>query len=105
QQVLTKYPESNFARIILDPSYSAKQSNLENIAINNYNVTFDAYARKDYPAVIDQANLNISASPDNGLALQYAYLKAIAVGRTSKLDALLTEFNFINTNYANDRII
>lgn len=105
QQVLTKYPESNFARIILDPSYSAKQSNLENIAINNYNVTFDAYARKDYPAVINQANLNISASPDNGLAPQYAYLKAIAVGRTSKLDALLTEFNSINTNYANDRII
>ncbi|MFD2284688.1 gliding motility protein [Pedobacter petrophilus] len=105
QLVLTKYPESNFAKIIVDPSYSAKQSDLENIAINNYNVTFDAYARKDYPAVINQANINISASPDNGLAPQYAYLKAIAVGRTSKLDALLTEFNSINTKYANDMII
>ncbi len=105
QQVLTKYPESNFAKIILDPSYSAKQGDLENITINNYNVTFDAYARKDYPAVINQANINISASPDNGLAPQYAYLKAIAIGRTSKLDALLTEFNSINTNYANDMII
>lgn len=105
QMVLTKYPESNFAKIILDPSYSAKQTDLENIAINNYNVTFDAYTKKDYAAVINQANLNISASPDNGLAPQYAYLKAIAVGRTSKLDALLTEFNSINTNYANDMII
>ena len=105
QMVLTKYPESNFAKIILDPSYSAKQTDLENIAINNYNVTFDAYTQKNYPAVINQANLNISASPDNGLAPQYAYLKAIAVGRTSKLDALLREFNSINTNYANDMII
>ncbi|NTE02158.1 gliding motility protein [Agrobacterium tumefaciens] len=105
QLVLTKYPQTNFAKILLDPSYSAKQSELENISINNYNVTFDAYARKDYPTVINQANINISASPENGLAPQYAYLKAIAVGRTSKLDALLKEFNSINTNYPNDMII
>lgn len=105
QLVLTKYPQTNFAKILLDPSYSAKQSELENISINNYNVTFDAYARKDYPTVINQANVNISASPENGLAPQYAYLKAIAIGRTSKLDALLKEFNSINTNYPNDMII
>ena len=105
QLVLTKYPQTNFAKTLLDPSYSAKQSELENISINNYNVTFDAYARKDYPTVINQANINISASPENGLAPQYAYLKAIAIGRTSKLDALLKEFNSINTNYPNDMII
>ncbi|MCX2586034.1 tetratricopeptide repeat protein [Pedobacter sp. MR22-3] len=105
QLVLTKFPQSNFAKTILDPSYSAKQSELENIAINNYNVTFDAYARKDYPTVINQANVNISASPDNGLAPQYAYLKAIAIGRTSKLDPLLKEFNSINNNYPDDMVI
>jgi len=105
QLVLTKFPESNFAKNILDPTYSAKQTQMENIAINNYNVAFDAYAKKDYPGVVKQADDNISAFPNNDLAPQYAYLKAIAVGRTAKVDALLTEFNLITTNYPNDKII
>lgn len=105
QLVLTKFPESNFAKNILDPSYSAKQTEMENIAINNYNVAFDAYAKKDYANVIKQADDNITAFPNNDLAPQYAYLKAIAVGRTAKVDALLTEFNLITTLYPNDKII
>jgi phosphatidylserine decarboxylase len=78
---------------------------MENIAINNYNVAFDAYAKKDYPGVVKQADDNITAFPNNDLAPQYAYLKAIAVGRTAKVDALLTEFNLITTLYPNDKII
>jgi len=105
QLVLTKFPESNFAKSILDPSYSAKQSEIDNIANNNYNVAFDAYAKKDYPGVIKQANDNIQAFPKNELAPQYAYLKAVAVGRTAKVDALITEFNLITTNYPDDKII
>lgn len=105
QLVLSKFPESNFAKTILDPSFSAKQNQLENVAINNYNVTFDLYANKKYPDVIKFANDNINAFPDNDFAPQYAYLKAIAIGRTSKIDALLTEFNAINKLYPNDKII
>ncbi|MFD2583270.1 tol-pal system YbgF family protein [Pedobacter vanadiisoli] len=105
QLVLTKFPESNFAKNILDPNYSAKQTQMENIAINNYNVAFDAYTRKDYPGVVKQADDNISAFPNNDLAPQYAYLKAIAIGRTAKIDALLTEFNLITSLYPNDKII
>ncbi|WP_316798637.1 gliding motility protein [Pedobacter frigidisoli] len=105
QLVLTRFPESSFAKTILDPSYSAKQSQMENMAINNYNLTFNAYAKKDYPGVIKQADENITAFPDNDFAPQYAYLKAIAIGRTSKVDALLTEFNHITSTYPNDMII
>ncbi|GGI27815.1 hypothetical protein GCM10008119_29540 [Pedobacter mendelii] len=105
QLVLTKFPESNFAKTILDPSYSAKQDELENVINANYNRTFDAYAKKDYGDVVKQADENIKTYPANDLAPQYAYLKAIAVGRTSKIDALLTEFNLITTLYPNDLII
>ena len=105
QLVLKKFPESNFTKTILDPSYSAKQSQLENTAINNYNVAFDTYAKKDYPNVVKQVNDNISAFPDNDFAPQYAYLKAIAIGRTAKVDSLLTQFNLITTLYPNDKII
>ncbi|MCX2576044.1 type IX secretion system periplasmic lipoprotein PorW/SprE [Pedobacter sandarakinus] len=105
QMVLSKFPESNFAKTILDPSFSAKQTEIENIAINNYNATFESYVKKDYQAVIKLANENIAAFPYNDFAPQYAYLKAIAIGRTNKLDALLTAFNAINLTYPNDVLI
>ncbi|MFC3560820.1 type IX secretion system periplasmic lipoprotein PorW/SprE [Pedobacter jamesrossensis] len=105
QLVLTKFPESNFAKTILNPTYSAKQDELENAINRNYNQVFDAYIMKDYGTVIKQSNENISTYPNNDLAPQYAYLKAIAIGRTSKVDALLTEFNSITTLYPNDLLI
>lgn len=105
QLVLTKFPESSFAKNILDPSYSAKQNQRENVAINNYNVAFNSYLKKDYPAVITQANDNIAAFPDNNFAPQYAYLKAIAIGRTSKLDPLLAAFNTITQTYSDDKLV
>ena len=105
QLVLTKFPESNFAKSILDPSYSAKQNRLENLTIKNYNITFDAYANKNYANVIQLSNENITTDPEGFIAPQYAYLKAIAIGRTSKADALLTEFNSITRLYPNDKII
>jgi len=105
QMVLNKFPESNFAKTILDPSYSAKQDEIENIINANYNRTFNAYAGKNYADVVKQANESIAAYPKGNLAPQYAYLKAIAIGRTSKVDALLTEFNLITTLYPTDLII
>ena len=105
QLVLTKFPESNFAKTILDPSYSAKKEQLENTVIKNYNTVFDAYVKKDYQSVIKQVNDNIDAFPNNNLAPQYAYLRAIAVGRTSKVDALITEFTKITAFYPDDMVI
>ncbi|QPH41692.1 type IX secretion system periplasmic lipoprotein PorW/SprE [Pedobacter endophyticus] len=105
QLVLTRFPESKFAKTILDPSYSVKQEQLENTVINNYNTVFDAYVKKDYQSVIRQVNDNIDAFPNNNLAPQYAYLRAIAVGRTSKVDALITEFAKITAFYPDDMVI
>lgn len=105
QLVISKFPQSNFAKNILDPNFSAKQSELENQAINHYNETFESFAKRDYPSVIKQAKENIARYPDGNLAPQYAYLKAIAVGRTAKVDSLLAEFNAINSNYPNDMVV
>lgn len=105
QLVLTRFPQSDFAKIIIDPSYSVKQDVLENAINQKYNIAFDAYAKKEYTDVIKQANENITAFPTSSLAPQYAYLKAISIGRTSKVDALLTEFNLITALYPNDLII
>jgi len=105
QLVITKFPESNFAKSILDPSFSAKQTQAENTINTSYNLVFDNYIRKNYNDVIQKVNESNTNFPNNDLAPQFAYLKAIAIGRNAKVDALLTEFNSITANYPDDKIV
>ncbi|MES2417194.1 MAG: gliding motility protein [Bacteroidota bacterium] len=103
--VLTKYPASSYAKTILDPSFSVKQSALD-LEINNiYNHIFESYEKKDYPMVISTVKETNQRFPSNSLQVQFDYLKAIAIGRTENLDSLLTAFHKITVQYPGDSLI
>lgn len=103
--VLTKYPNSAYAKTILDPNFSAKQNALEVAVNSNYNETFSIYEKKDFPTVIQSVNQNNQRFPNNSLQAQFDYLKAIAIGRTQHVDSLLLAFDRLITSYPNDRLI
>lgn len=103
--VLTKYPNSLFAKTILDPNFSLKQNALD-IELNKlYNSTFESYIDKDFEKVISSVNEVSQRFPGNNLQAQFDYLKAIAIGRTQHVDSLLTAFNKIITDYPEDELI
>ncbi len=104
-KLLKDYPNSAYAKIILDPSFSLKQTELETAINKQYDELFDQYQKKDFARVIQQVEASQKSSSSNYLSPQYAYLKAIAVGRTSPIDALLAEFNSITTRFPDDRLI
>jgi tetratricopeptide (TPR) repeat protein len=104
-KVLKDYASSTYAKTILDPSFSLRQSEMETVINKKYNDLFDLYEKKDFSAVIQQVDEILAASPENYLAPQFAYLKAIAVGRTNHVDNLITEFEKINTSFTEDKLI
>lgn len=104
-KVLKDYASSTYAKTILDPSFSLRQSEMETLINKKYNDLFELYEKKDFGAVIQQVNEILTASPDNYLAPQFAYLKAIAVGRTNHVDYLINEFEKINTSFREDKLI
>lgn len=103
--ILTNYPSSSYAKTILDPSYTTKQSALD-LAINKlYNEIFSLYEKKEYLEVIKRVQEANQRFPGNSLQIQYDYLKAIAIGKTEKLDSLLSAFQKITTQYPTDSLI
>jgi tetratricopeptide (TPR) repeat protein len=107
-QLLTTSPESIYAKIINDPKYLSKlgeeSQTLNNIYIDAYNL----YADKDYQQVIAIADsLNSVFGKDNHLdiAAQMAYLKALAIGRTSSLQSFEQELKKIQSDYADNKLI
>ena len=103
--IFEKYPTSIFAKIILDPNFSAKQNTLEAQLILVYNSVFAKYEQKEFEAVIEQVKQTEQLYATNNLKAQFDYLKAIAIGRTNNVDALNAAFNQIISNYPDDKLI
>lgn len=103
--LLNQYPDSPFARIILDPEYN--QKNDENqLAFNRlYNEAYDRYTEKKYTEVISSIDKFISGNTIKSSSAQLDYLKALALGHTQKLDQLETAFREIIKTYPEEKLI
>ncbi|MHA4893387.1 type IX secretion system periplasmic lipoprotein PorW/SprE [Pedobacter sp. PWIIR3] len=103
-KVLTEFPNSLYTKTITDPSFSIRQSETEVAITKKYNTVFDQYLKKEFDNVI--TGVTGSESTQNGfLAAQFAYLKAIAIGRSFPVDSLITAFNQILVSYPDDQLI
>jgi tetratricopeptide (TPR) repeat protein len=103
--VLDQFPSSVYAKTILDPGYSVKQSELEAKVLAVYNDVFAQYERKAFPQVITTASNSITQYPNSMVNPQLSYLRAIAVGRTQPLDSLVKAFTEITNAYPLDKLI
>ena len=103
--VLDQFPSSVYAKTILDPQYSVKQSELEARVLAVYNQVFGQYERKAFPQVISAASSTMAKYPNSMVNPQLSYLKAIAIGRTQPVDSLVAAFNEITNAYPLDKLI
>ena len=103
--ILNDFPNSVFAKTILDPSFSLRQSTLEAAVNARYNEIFDQYEKKNFKAVVKQVDETMASNQSTTLSPQLAYLKAIGIGRTSNVDSLLLEFDNIIQRFPDDQIV
>lgn len=103
--VLDKFPGSVYAKTILDPDYSIKQSDLEAAGIKRYNQVFELYEGKAFPSVITEVNTMVQQYPAGSINPQLSYLRAIAIGRTQQIDSLTAAFKAITNAYPDDKLI
>jgi hypothetical protein len=104
-QVLNNHGSSIYARIMLEPNFRVDQNMQELEISNTYNNLFEIYLQKDFEKVISIADQTLTSAGQSKLAPQFAYLKAIAVGRTMPVDSLIKQFEAIKSSYPQDRLI
>ncbi|NHA05227.1 tetratricopeptide repeat protein [Mucilaginibacter sp. HC2] len=104
-RILKEYPQTAFAKIILDPDYSRKLNDA-NAGFNVfYNQVYDLYEQKQYAQVISSADDLLKRYPDNRFAAQLFYLKAIAAGHQEKLPPFMADMKEIVEKYPDDVLI
>ena len=103
--ILKNYPNSLYAKIILDPEFSQKQDE-QVVALNRaYNQTFDEFAKKNYTNTLVCIMELKAQFGENKLSPQLAYLKTIAEGHQEELAPFETSLKNIVSTYPEDKLI
>jgi TolA-binding protein len=104
-KLLTSYPGTPFAQVILDPDYSKKLGDRDAEFNTLYNSVYDLYAHHKYSDVITQVDAVQKQYPNNKYSAQLYYLRAIAAGHQEPLAPFQKDLQKIVTNYPNDKLI
>lgn len=97
--LLTKYPDTDYAKLIQDPEYYNKIASREKVLENQYSTVYEDFINKRWKAVVTAADAAIPQCHDVTLASQYAYLRAVAAGQLYNQDTLIVGLTKILTDY------
>lgn len=103
--LLKNYPETAFAKVIVDPEYGKKMDDKEAEFKAIYNQIYDLYAKKRYPEVISRVDEVMKKYPNNSLAAQLYYLRAVSAGHNESPEQFRNDLRQIVKNYPNDKLI
>lgn len=104
-RVLKEYPESVYAKVIIDPDYSKKLGDKDARLTEAYNAVYDSYSHRNFAQVITSADTLLKQYPANKYAAQIYYLRTIASGHLEKIAPFRTELEQIAASYPNDQLI
>jgi hypothetical protein len=104
-RLLKEYPETVFAKVIIDPDYSKKLSDKDSQFTDAYNNVYAFYSRKNYGQVISSADSLMKLYPANKLSAQLYYLRAISSGHLEKVTPFRTELQQLVNTYPDDQLI
>ena len=103
--LLKDFPNSPFAKTILNPQYSQRFDEQE-IAFNLfYNDAYNLYLEKKYSGVLSHIDSYGQKFTGRPLPAQLDYLRALATGRTQKLPQLEMAFKELVNAYPDDKLI
>ena len=103
--VLKNYPETAFAKTIIDPEYGKKVTDADAGLNGMYNDVYDNYSKKKFKESIKHIDSLMGVYPNNKLSSQLAYLRAISNGHLERLAPFREELVQIVNKYPDDKLI
>jgi tetratricopeptide (TPR) repeat protein len=103
--ILSKFPDSDYAKIIKDPDYYQKIDSLAGLEEKYYSQTFKAFQEGRFPEVIHAADSAIKRFQDKSLYPKFAYLRAIAIGKTQGDSLMINPLKQLISTYPSSDVV
>lgn len=97
--ILTKYPDSDYAKLIEDPNYYKKIAEKLKVIEKKYEDIYTVYNNKQWSEVIRLADESIPLCSDLVLKSKFDYLRAVSIGQVQGEDSLKVALAKIIMNY------
>lgn len=104
-EIIRRYPDSDYARILVDPGYKAELEEASNRVKNLYQETWQAFDAGMYRTVVIYSNDAITNYANHELIPQFSYLRALALGKTSGEDTMRVELAQLVRKYPGSEVI
>ncbi len=85
--ILDNFPESEYARIIQDPTYNKVTRENRKRVDNYYSIIFDLYNEEQYDKVLLRCENAKTIFADNHIQDRFDFLAALSIGHTNTLDS------------------
>jgi tetratricopeptide (TPR) repeat protein len=104
-QILTLYPESDYAKLLVNPNYYKEINARQSEASKLYNDTYKAFTNQQYYMVIN--NVDIARTlykTDSVLMPKFDYMRALALGKIEVVDSLVTAMKKVISDYPRSKV-
>lgn len=89
QTILTKYPDTDYAKLINDPKYYERLAEQEKQLERKYEQVYDDFNQKNWASVVRASDEAIPQCVEESLKAKYSYLRAVAAGQVYNQDTLI----------------
>ncbi|MDY0342039.1 MAG: tetratricopeptide repeat protein [Lentimicrobium sp.] len=104
-QIINGYPDSDYAKILIDPTYNAQLLAAQNRVKSLYEETYLAFERGQYRTAILYSNEAISNYQNAALIPRFAFLKAVSLGKTITTDTMKVELKQLIEDYPQSEVV
>ncbi len=103
--IIEQYPESDYAKLLLDPDYYKEIEARQNLAQTLYNETYEHYEAERYYTVYSNSSRALSEfeGPPEILA-KFEYLRAISLGKIEVVDSLQVALEKLVMKYPDSEV-
>ncbi len=104
--IVGNFPDSDYAKVIIDPDYFIKLGEQKNLAAKLYGKTYKAFTREQYYRVISYANKGMKQYPEDTATMpKFMYLRAISLGKVNVPDTMYVAINQLIQDYPSSPVI
>ena len=105
QQLLSQFPNSDYAKVIINPDYFKQLSALRSEIETLYFDAYQAYKNEQYYVCINLSDRAIANYNDSILIPKFEYIRALSIGRIEEVDSLLINMRRIITKYPSSEVV
>jgi tetratricopeptide (TPR) repeat protein len=103
-KILKDFPTSDYAKLIVNPQALTNDKIAKKELEKYYSETFDLFKKQFYKDVVTRCDEALSKYQDKEFRPKFAYLRALAVGRTQDVNSFESSLRDVVTNYPLDPV-